>query len=683
MDLSRGTVILCSCEDTMAPDSAAVSRGCGARKVVGARHLCRSELDRFRAAAGESGPLLVACTQEAPLFAEIAGAESLPATLAFANIRETAGWSAETNRSGPKMAALIAAAAVDRPVPKAVTLESEGVVLIYGRDAVAIEAGRRLAERLDVSVVLTGSAPIEPPRLTEFPIRRGTVRALKGVLGSFEVVLDGYAAPAPSSRGTLAFGPPRQGAVAKADIVLDLSGGPALVSAADLRAGYLRADPASPAAVAEACLKAGDLVGTFDKPRYIDFRDDLCAHSRSRKVGCRRCLDLCPTGAISPAGDHVAIDAGICAGCGSCAAACPTGAAAYDAPAADATLTRLRAMLTAYRAAGGEWPVMLVHDGRHGADLIDALARYGAGLPANVLPFEIDEVTAAGPELAAAAFAWGASAIRFLTRARPKHDTAGLATTAELAGTLAAGLGYGTGTAAIIATDDPDQLAEALALTPRDRTAEPPSTFVPAGRKRDLMGLAMREMHRVAPMPVDVIALGAGAPLGRVAVDTEGCTLCLACVSACPTGALKDNAERPMLRFDEAACVQCGLCAATCPEKVITLEPRVNFAAFGAPPVVVKEEEPFCCVECGKPFGTRSSIDRVVAKLEGRHWMFSGAHAGRLAFLKMCEDCRVSAVTNAGIDPYATTERPRPRTTEDYLRDREREKRSGSGNDEA
>ena len=119
--------------------------------------------------------------------------------------------------------------------------------------------------------------------------------------------------------------------------------------AADLRDGYLRADPGDPAAVLRAVLKARDLTGTFDKPRYIYFTEDLCAHSRSKIVGCRRCLDLCPTGAITPAGDHVAIDAHICAGCGQCAAACPTGAASYALPPSDALLRKLRTLLSAYR----------------------------------------------------------------------------------------------------------------------------------------------------------------------------------------------------------------------------------------------------------------------------------------------------------------------------------------------
>ena len=112
----------------------------------------------------------------------------------------------------------------------------------------------------------------------------------------------------------------------------------------------------TPAGVLEAVLRARDLVGSFEKPRYITFDDDLCAHARSRIVGCTRCLDLCPTGAIVPAGNHVSIDAHICAGCGQCAAACPTGAASYALPTVEALMRKLRAALTTYRSAGGNGP---------------------------------------------------------------------------------------------------------------------------------------------------------------------------------------------------------------------------------------------------------------------------------------------------------------------------------------
>ena len=129
-----------------------------------------------------------------------------------------------------------------------------------------------------------------------------------------------------------------------------------------------------------------------------------------------------------------------------------------------------------------------------------------------------------------------------------------------------------------------------------------------------------------------------------------------------------------MLRFTESLCVQCGLCESTCPEKVITLEPRLDFKAWDAPLRVLKEEEPFNCIACGKPFGTRSSIDRVLAKLGEKHWMFQGANAKRLDVIKMCADCRVEAVVNESFDPHAAPQRPPVMTTEDYLRAREAKK---------
>jgi ferredoxin len=183
------------------------------------------------------------------------------------------------------------------------------------------------------------------------------------------------------------------------------------------------------------------------------------------------------------------------------------------------------------------------------------------------------------------------------------------------------------------------------------------------------MRLALRELHRAAPAPVDVIALPQGAPFGKVELNVEGCTLCLSCVSACPTGALLDDPERPMLRFAEDACVQCGLCAATCPEKVITLMPQLDFRAATASARVLKQEEPFHCIRCDKPFGVKSTIERVAAKLEGRHWMFKG-QARRLDVIKMCDSCRVAAVSEEDFDPYGAPARPAPRTTEDYLRER-------------
>jgi ferredoxin len=584
------------------------------------------------------------------------------------------GWPSEAVQSGPKQAALLALAAEPKPSVPLVTLESAGVVLICGRDEIAVEAGNLLKDHLDVTVLIEPPAAIAPPQMTDFPVAKGKVRNASGHLGAFKVIVDDFAQATPSSRGALMFGPSHDNARSNCDIILDLTGGSAFFPAADLRDGYLRADPGSPAAMLRAVLRARDLTGSFEKPRYIAYDDTLCAHSRSGIVGCTRCLELCPTSAITPAGDGVAIDANICAGCGQCAAACPTGAASYALPSEDALMRKLRAMLIAYREADGERPIVLVHDDPHGRSLIDALARFGDGLPAHVLPLPVNEITQIGLESIAAAFAYGASAMRLLLRARPSHDISGLLRTMALADPILAGLGFGSGRIATIETDDPDLLLEALRAIPAIPPAPRPASFRPLGGKKSVLRFALSELHRAAPDPVGIIALPEGAPFGAVEIDAGGCTLCLSCVSVCPTGALRDDPDRPMLRFVEDACVQCGLCQATCPEHVITLKPQIDFDAARAPARILKEEEPFCCIRCSKPFGVKSTIERVVAKLEGKHWMYSGS-SQRIDIIKMCDDCRVAAVAEQGFDPYGANSQT-VRTTDDYLREREAQRQN-------
>ncbi|MBI2236127.1 MAG: 4Fe-4S binding protein [Magnetospirillum sp.] len=613
-------VLLCDCGGTVPLDEASTG------------DLCRSQVDRFRAALSEGGRLLLACRQETALFDELRAEMAPDVEVVYADIRDRAGWSDEGAQAGPKIAALLADAATPMPGAAAVPFRSEGAVLVIGRDEAALAAARRLSPRLPVSLLLVGDAVPDMGSLDDVPVSRGTIRAAAGHLGAFELVVDGLAARLPAGRGPARFGAARNGVTLAADILIDLGGGQPMFSDHWRRDGYLRPDPGDPAAVQRALFDAAGLVGEFEKPRFIAVRPELCAHSRSNKPGCTRCLDVCPTGAAGPDGAAVAIDPHVCAGCGSCAAACPTGALAYQLPPDATLLARLATLLATYGERGGRDPVLLVHE-EDGYDVLAAAARYGRGLPARVLPFAVNEVTQLGFD----------------------HLTA-------------AGLGYGGGRARLIEAEDPDELVATLyGLTPRPVV---PGDFRPAGERRGSLRLALSHLHAQAPAPADAVALPAGAPFGDVRLDLAKCTLCMACTEGCPSRALRASPTRPQLSFIEQSCVQCGLCRAICPESAVTLVPRLSFTAEGRAPRVLKEGEAARCIRCDKPFATAAVVERMAAALADQHPMFMGDDARRL---RMCEDCRVIDQVETADDPMAGPPRPRPRTTEDDLRERERQ----------
>ena len=66
----------------------------------------------------------------------------------------------------------------------------------------------------------------------------------------------------------------------------------------------------------------------------------------------------------------------------------------------------------------------------------------------------------------------------------------------------------------------------------------------------------------------------------------------------------------------------------------------------------------------------KSSVERVIAKLEGKHWMYKDSKE-RLDVIRMCEDCRVVVMAEEQFDPFGAPRRGPVRTTDDYLRERE------------
>lgn len=653
--------------------------------------LCRRDAAAFQRAARSGDELVVACTQESRLFTELSqqteGAVALDVRpIRFVNIRETGGWGREAKAATPKMAALLAAARLPDPEPvPTVTYKSEGRLLIVGPLEEAERVAARVADVLNVTVFAQGG---RGQQARAWPVLGGQLMAIKGWLGAFEaewssanpidldlctrcnacvvacpegaigldyqIDLDkcrDHRACVKACEAVGAINFQREAAPhgERFDLVLDLREAPAFTQHAHPQGyfhlpGGLHHDKGI-----DTLVRLRDMVGEFEKPKFFTYNHKICAHGRNETVGCDACIEVCSALAIRSEVERqqIVVNPNLCVGCGACTTVCPTGALGYAYPRASELGNKLRTVLSTYAKAGGRDAALLLHSQVAGTELVDALGREAMlrpkavkGVPARVIPLPLWHTASVGLDLWLSAFAYGASQVWVLMtdEEAPQYRDA-LREQMAVAQAIVSGLGYGGTHFRLIEARDVATLDVQLASPPAQGVKRRASYAVQR-EKRATMELALDHLLQDSaahPRTVEAVALPAASLFGAVNVNQDACTLCLSCVSACPANALLDNAERPQLRFVEKNCVQCGLCATTCPEDAITLQPRLLLTDQRRQPRVLNEAKPYACVRCGKPFGTLKGVELMLGKLAG-HSMFQGEALERL---KMCGDCRV------------------------------------------
>lgn len=530
-----------------------------------------------------------------------------------------AGWSnsaCSAEALVPKLRALEALAALPAFEPVAsIDYQSQGRLLVLAADARVMEVAAALADKLSLSVLWQGKGAA--PTITNADVVMGKLTTLSGYLGKFDLVfasVDGA----------------REAHQASFDLVLDLNA-VAHFQMASPPQGYLHAPDAD--TLVKALTELPDMVGEFEKPKFFAYKETLCAHSRSKIVGCKKCIDVCSTQAISSDGDKVKVDPHLCMGCGACATVCPAGAMTYQYPRMSDRGAQLRALIGAY---GQAAPTILFHNGADGAIHLSAKAQAGRGVPADVLPIETWHVAAIGLDVLLGTIVYGAAHVAVLA-AGSETPAYAAAVKKEMAvgEEILHALGYAGSHFSWI------ESADVLWETAKGETVSNRATFHLSNDKRGtlemVIGQLVKEAKQTKARPSE-IALPEGSLYGRINVDKQKCTMCLACAGACPESALMDGGEVPLLKFLERNCVQCGLCEKTCPEKAITLTPRLLLTEDRKREVTLNESVPFGCISCGKALGTKAMIDNMLGKLSA-HSMFTGE--GKLNRLKMCADCRV------------------------------------------
>jgi ferredoxin len=179
-----------------------------------------------------------------------------------------------------------------------------------------------------------------------------------------------------------------------------------------------------------------------------------------------------------------------------------------------------------------------------------------------------------------------------------------------------------------------------------------PAAWDPADNDRDLLWQAVAHLHSQIPEAPDETPLDPGAPYGAVVLDISRCTLCMACVGACPTSALQHGSPGPQISFRERDCTQCGSCRQVCPEQAVTLTPRICYDPRRVDTArILHQDAPLRCSMCGAPFATAGMVAAVARRL-AEHWMYQDPEARRR--LTMCRDCRIRSC-------YASPHAPPPR----------------------
>ena len=175
------TTLICDCNQTMPLNAKALGEALHENLTLHST-LCRRDAGAFQRAIQSGETVVVACTQEQRLFADLGQqTEGALSPIRFVNIREMGGWSRDAGKASPKIAALLAAAHLPEPAPvPTVTFKSAGRLLIIGALDAAEQAAALVADVLDVTLFTQGPGNAGGAQARRFPVLVLTARGAVG-----------------------------------------------------------------------------------------------------------------------------------------------------------------------------------------------------------------------------------------------------------------------------------------------------------------------------------------------------------------------------------------------------------------------------------------------------------------------------------------------------------------------
>jgi len=362
-------------------------------------------------------------------------------------------------------------------------------------------------------------------------------------------------------------------------------------------------------------------VGEHQVEENVAWTRELCQYSGRLNLGCRRCQEACPAGALTCGADGVAVDHFACLDCGACVAVCPTGA-----------LQEQRFNDRQFISFFAELPLA----GR--SELVVGTAeqlqqlwwRQPGCCRESAFFLEYPQPGALTAMHFLFLFALGFQRVLVLTGGEEESPAAGRER--RQANLVLERLFARAGFVAAVAVAD-------FAGVPAPEEPHPLVRFYDdfsfAGRRRKLAAVLEFLLDAAGEPAEKQLAGEEFAAYGRLVCDVDRCTACVACLNECYTGALCSDEQEYTLEHRSDLCVQCGICVSVCPENALTLEPGLWLEKEFFTARVLSRAEPMVCRGCGARFGTRKSYERVVALLRER-----GRSAETEEVLAYCETCR-------------------------------------------
>lgn len=360
----------------------------------------------------------------------------------------------------------------------------------------------------------------------------------------------------------------------------------------------------------------------------IDWSADTCQYSPRLDTGCSSCVDACAHNAIHQSKKGVIVNHLACVECGACLASCPTEALKYkrfddlhfieyfrDFPLTPGTTVVL----------GDETALQAFwwkSDGK----------RYE-----NVFFLEHPQPTALHAMHFLLLQTMGAARIVVLGK---EQDTP--SRQIEISNKIFQELLHQENTVQVITA-----ISSLSALLLKDRKSTVPDTsyhdFSYSNRRKKLVEIVQFLAQHSNAEPETLTSI-ASNDFGTILCDEEKCTGCIACVGECRIGALTTDGETYSLSHTPALCVQCGTCISVCPENALTAQLGLSLQEDFFNERLIAETEPAACKDCGKVFGTKKSLEKVVSILSAK-----GMWDKTDDLLSYCDNCRV-------INLYKTSE---------------------------